>query len=129
MFLRFCLVGTLGFFTDTVVLLLITQIGASGTVSGRVISFLTAACITWSLNRRFTFRSKAPTASLAPYIGLTALGALLNVGIYWIWISMFGASWTMLVLGLAMGSIAALSFNFGISKYVVFAARRPGSGA
>jgi putative flippase GtrA len=120
MFLRFCLVGTLGFLVDSGVLLLLTTAGLAGAWIGRVVSFLVAACVTWLLNRRFTFRSRVTTASLVPYVLLTGFGALLNIGVYWLWISVFGEAPEMLVLGVAAGSVAALAFNFLVSKHVVF---------
>jgi len=122
MLLRFCLVGTLGFLVDSGVLLFITTAGLGGAGVGRLVSFLIAACVTWALNRRFTFRSRASTKSLGPYVLLTGFGALLNVGVYWLWIAVFGEAPAMLVLGVAAGSIAALAFNFMVSKYVVFRA-------
>jgi putative flippase GtrA len=129
MFLRFCLVGTLGFLVDAGVLLLLTAAGFAGARTGRVASFLVAACVTWLLNRRFTFRSGASAKSLGPYVLLTGFGALLNVGVYWLWITAFGETPGMLVLGVAAGSIVALAFNFLVSKHVVFRAPRAASGA
>jgi putative flippase GtrA len=122
MFLRFCAVGMVGFLVDTGILLALTAAGIAGARLGRVVSFLIAACVTWLLNRRFTFRSQAPAASLGPYVLLTGFGALLNVGVYWVWISVFGEASEMLVAGVAAGSIAALAFNFLVSKHVVFRA-------
>ncbi len=124
MFLRFCLVGTIGFIVDSGLLLVLTATGVAGPMLGRVLSFLVAASVTWVLNRRFTFRSRAPTASLAPYVLLTGFGALLNLGVYRLWIGAFGAAPAMLVLGVAAGSIVALAFNFLVSKHLVF---RPAS--
>lgn len=91
-------------------------------MAGRVVSFLVAASVTWALNRSFTFRSRTTAKSLIPYVTLTSLGALLNLGVYRIWISVFGEASVTLVSGVAAGSITALVFNFLISKYVVFAA-------
>jgi putative flippase GtrA len=124
MFLRFCLVGTIGFIVDSGLLLVLTAAGIAGPMLGRVLSFLVAAAVTWALNRRFTFRSRAPATSLAPYILLTGFGALLNLGVYRLWIGAFGAAPAMLVLGVAAGSIVALAFNFLVSKHFVF---RPAS--
>jgi putative flippase GtrA len=123
MFLRFCLVGTIGFVVDSGMLLVLTTAGIAGPMIGRVLSFLVAASVTWALNRRFTFRSRAPTASLAPYVLLTGFGALLNLGVYRLWIGAFGDTAVMLVLGVAAGSIVALAFNFLVSKHFVFQAK------
>ncbi|MBA2350959.1 MAG: GtrA family protein [Burkholderiales bacterium] len=121
-FLRFCAVGTLGFLVDAAITLAMTEVIQSGPTTGRIVAFIVAATVTWHLNRRYTFRSSAK-ASWLPYLTFTALGALINVGVYLIWIHVLGAAPMQIVLGIACGSIAALSFNFLVSRHVVFRAR------
>jgi len=55
-FLRFALVGTIGFVVDASVLRLVVAIFAINLYAGRLVSFLAAATVTWLLNRTFTFR-------------------------------------------------------------------------
>src|SRR5262245_27782687 len=122
MFWRFCIVGTVGFLVDSGTLLLLTSAGLAGPLWGRVASFLVAASVTWALNRRFTFRSTRGGASIVPYVLLTSVGALINIGVYRLWIGAFGEAPAMLFLGVAAGSGVALAFNFAVSKYVLFPA-------
>jgi putative flippase GtrA len=119
-FLRFCVVGVLGFFIDAGMTLAVTQFLHAGPMPGRVVAFIVAASLTWYLNRQYTFRSTAGNGSWAPYLVLTALGALINIGVYRSWVQAAGTAPTQLVIGVALGSVAALTLNFIVSRYVVF---------
>jgi len=127
-FLRFCVVGVLGFFTDAGITLVITQLLHAGPMPGRVVAFIIAASLTWYLNRRYTFRSTAGNGSWAPYLVLTAFGAFINIGMYRTWVQVAGTAPGQLVIGVALGSVAALAFNFMVSRYVVFRIQIAGSG-
>ena len=122
-FLRFCVVGTIGFLADSGILLALTQLMGLGAYGGRILSFLGAATITWYLNRRSTFGNRhASTArQWFTYIVVTSLGAVVNIGVYSLWLEMRNHSPGNLLLGVAFGSIAALFVNFFASKILVFA--------
>jgi putative flippase GtrA len=125
-FLRFCIVGALGFVTDFSVLYLAVKWLGTGTLSGRVLSFLVAATVTWKVNRHFTF-AKAGQGSVREwlqYLALTGIGGLINVSIYQVWIGLTDHSTLNLFLAVAAGSGTAMLCNFAISKYAVFAERR-----
>ncbi len=119
-FLRFCLVGTAGFLVDSAVLLMLTRVSFLGYLSGRAISFLAACAVTWSLNRAFTFRSNQGLASLLVYLSATSIGALINLTVYKLVVDLAGATTPALVLGVALGSIFALGFNFILCRLYVF---------
>lgn len=123
-FIRFCVVGTLGFVADSSILTILTQLFTWGPIAARIASFLGAATLTWLLNTRFTFRSKAKARAgqWALYIAATAIGAAINIGAYSSWLALHTpcVSVTNLVLGVAIGSVAALFFNFFVSKLIVF---------
>ena len=95
-FLRFGIVGAVGFVVDAGLLHLLLIWGL-GPYSGRVVSFLAAATMTWILNRSFTFRRDSPsTADPAPmhsaamhpagewlaYLGVMVVGGMANYGTY-----------------------------------------------
>jgi putative flippase GtrA len=120
-FIRFCLVGVLGFLADAATTLMMTQEFHIGPIMGRIGAFIIAASITWFLNRRYTFRSTAGDGSWAPYLALTAFGAMINIGTYKYWVQTVGTMPAQLVIGVALGSIVALAFNFAVSRYLVFA--------
>jgi hypothetical protein len=52
---------------------------------------------------------------------LTAFGAGLNFGIYMAWLAMVGTQALDVLVGVALGSAAALSVNYGVSRRYVFA--------
>ena len=128
--LRFAVIGTLAFAVDTTTLYLGRGVLGLGLYSGRIVSFLVAATFTWAMNRRFTF----PEARDAPmarqwleFVSANGVGGLVNYGVYALLVTYVElvAAWP--VLGVAAGSLAGLSFNFGASRGWVF--RRPGKAA
>jgi putative flippase GtrA len=121
-FLRFCVVGALGFVTDfSVLYAAVTWIGL-GTLSGRVVSFIVAATVTWKVNRHFTFvkKGQGSVREWLSYLALTGIGGGINVAVYQAWIALTDRSTLNLFLGVAAGSAIALMFNFVISKRAVF---------
>lgn len=125
-FLRFCVVGTIGFFVDAGVLQALVFGAGLNPYAARVASFLAAASVTWWLNRRYTFDvAHAPTRrEWARYVSLMMLGALTNYGAYAIAISVWDLARAHLWIGVAIGSIAGLGVNYATSRAFVFAARR-----
>lgn len=121
-FLRFCIVGTLGFVVDSGTLVALAAVSAVGPIAGRFVSFIIAATVTWHFNRRYTFRHQArPDArGWARYVAVTAWGALINLGAYAGWLAVAGASPLQLVIGVAFGSMLALGFNYTVSRFVLF---------
>jgi putative flippase GtrA len=85
---------------------------------GAPAAFIVAATITWGLNRRYTFKSMAGLGSWVPYVLLTGVGALINIGVYWTWLAWAGIGSLSIVGGVAAGSVAALSFNFLASRAI-----------
>jgi putative flippase GtrA len=123
-FLFFCIVGTVGFVVDSTALLALTQFMGMHHLLGRVFSFLLAATITWTLNLRFTFRAVRRARSWLPYVLATSFGAVINITVYQVWVLLVGTTPTQLLIGVALGSISALFFNFLISRRIF--AGRPG---
>ena len=97
-------------------------------LTARIAAFVVAATLTWSLNRSYTFRSQPGWNTWLPYLIATAAGAFINVGVYSIWVSVMGAAAMSLLVGVALGSIAALGFNFGVSREIFLRSRRRRSG-
>ena len=129
-FLRFCIVGTIGFVVDYGALMALTRLAGTDPWSGRLVSFLVAASATWVLNRRYTFRVRGRARADQPltrewtsYVGYAAVGGAINYAAYTAWL--WGADRTALnlLVGVALGSIAGLAFNFVSSKYLVFRPR------
>ena len=117
-FLRFCAVGVVGFLVDASGTLLLSQVAALSPLPARIAAFIVAATITWGLNRRYTFKSMAGLGCWVPYVLLTGVGALINIGVYWTWLAWAGIGPLSIVGGVAAGSVAALSFNFLASRAI-----------
>jgi putative flippase GtrA len=130
-FLRFGLVGIAGFLVDAGLLRLLLDAGF-GYYGGRLISFLTAATITWILNRSFTFRRDAPSAFAHPatewlsYLGLMLIGGAANYGTYALAIEASETIRAHAEIGVALGSLAGMVINFWSAKRMIF--ERPQRG-
>jgi putative flippase GtrA len=116
------MVGAVGFVVDSGVLLLLAKVLFIDPLPARIGSFVTAATVTFLLNHRFTFamRDRFSMRRWSFYVTATALGALINVGLYHWWVLRFGASATQLLLGTAIGSLVAMCVNFFVSQRFVF---------
>ena len=119
-FLRFCLVGAIGFLVDAGAIELLVRQGWAGLYLGRVLSYLLAATITWRLNSRFTFRRDS---SWWLYVLLNAAGACVNYGVY------VGVLWLVPLtrsvpsMAVAVGAASGLLVNFTANRWLVFRAR------
>jgi putative flippase GtrA len=120
--IRFGMVGTIGFVVDSMALLLLAQHFAIAPLPARVCSFVIAATVTWKLNRNYTFRKVASAAwrEWAKYLLATAFGGACNVAVFKAWIWLTDETPHNLVIGVAVGSLAAMVLNFAIAKKVVF---------
>jgi putative flippase GtrA len=122
-FLRFGVVGTVGFLVDSAVLLGMLALGL-GPYGGRVVSYLAAASTTFALNRAWTFRTAKRDAPVAAQWGrfvlLNLVGFAANYGTYAALIATTPLVAEYPVLGVAAGSIAGMFINFGLSRRFVF---------
>jgi len=121
--LRFCIVGSIGFVIDSGLTLLFSEAAHWRPELARVVGFLVAATVTWEMNRRFTFRSTASARSLLPYVLLASVGAAVNFGVFVGWLRLAGTAPLQIVLGIALGAVAALSLNFSVSRRFVYRSR------
>jgi putative flippase GtrA len=120
-FLRFSVVGTLGFVVDAGVLQILISFGGLGPILARAISIPTAVLATWLLNRTFTFRSDGPAlASLVRYIAVSIAGAAVNFAVYTTLVLVSPLMAAHPVLPLAIASIIALVVNYLGSKHFAF---------
>jgi len=120
-FLRFGLVGALGFCWDTgTVYGLRAAIGLYGAGAA---GFLVAATANWLLNRVWTFRHK--THEPAPrqwtkFILANSCGFIVNRGTFFILISVNGLCKAQPVIPIVAGTIMGLGLNYFLSKRFVF---------
>lgn len=121
-FLRFGVVGTIGFVVDTAVLYAGLAIGL-GLYGGRAISYLAAASTTWALNRAWTFRGQGDKPALqqwAIFLLVCLVGFACNYGTYAALVSSVPAVARYPVVGVAAGSLAGMIGNFLLSRRFVF---------
>lgn len=124
--LRFGAVGVAGFVVDAGVLTLGLRFG-TGPWLGRVLSYLAAATVTFSLNRAWTFRAADRSRPVARDWGLFLLvnliGFVCNYGTYAALIASVPLVREVPVLGVAAGSLAGMAGNFLLSRRYVFRSR------
>jgi putative flippase GtrA len=123
-FLRFGVVGTLGFFLDTA--LVYGLRGAVGLYVAGLLSYLAVASTNWLLNRVWTFRGHGGGSAhrqWARFMLANLVGFVLNRGTYAALIAGVPLCRDQPVLAVAAGAIAGLGVNFVLSRLVVFADR------
>lgn len=127
-FLRFGAVGVVGFLVDTAALYFAIHVLPLDLYSGRVFSYLVAATTTWALNRRFTFTHPDPAplgVQWLKFMGANAVGGLINYAVYAAVIKFTAIGPQYPVIGVAIGAVLGLFFNFTINKFWVFRPRLP----
>lgn len=125
-FLRFALVGVLGFIIDAGTLAIAVQIFHVGLYLGRTLSFLVAVTATWALNRNFAFRHAASIGRIAEwlrYLCSNAVGGAVNVGSYAWLVHQSAQARGHPTLAVAFGSLAGMLVNFTLMKLFVFRSR------
>ncbi len=124
-FLRFGVVGTIGFLIDYATLMAAVALGA-GPYGGRVLSYIVAASAVFALNRAWTFRDRRGGAALRTqwglYLLLNLVGFAANYGTYAAITAWTELGARHLVLGVAAGSLAGMFINFTLSRQLVFRA-------
>jgi putative flippase GtrA len=125
-FLRFGVVGTVGFVVDTAVLYACLGLGL-GLYGGRAVSYLVAASTTWALNRAWTFRGQGDGPALrqwAVFVVLNLIGFAFNYGTYAALVANVPLAAQYPVIGVAAGSLAGMTGNFLLSRRFVFGGAR-----
>jgi putative flippase GtrA len=125
LFLRFSLVGVMGFVVDAAVLTMALSLGAD-IYTGRMISFSSAVTTTWYLNRIFTFTSQDPRLlrEWGRFVSSNSVGGLINYATYTLLVSTSGFFASHPIAAVGVGSIAGLFWNFTASHRLVFAKTR-----
>ncbi len=109
----FCVSGGLALLVDIAVLYALK--GAMGYYGARAVSFWCAATFTWWFNRTFTFQGTKPSSIWAEYLAYLSsmvVGGVLNYGAYVLSLQAFEVVRAHPELGVAIGSLAGLGFNF-----------------
>lgn len=118
--LRFAAVGIVGFIINaSIVAYFSTKLGP---IMSQALAFPAAVTATWLLNRQYTFGASKHSWHMewARYVSANALGWSTNNGVYFFLIFRFYETNHNPVLAVAAGSLAGMTFNFIISKWIVF---------
>jgi putative flippase GtrA len=121
-FLKFGLIGGLGFVVDSAFLYLGIHLGLSRVAAG-LFSFPFAVTVTWIGNRLFTFRNAPPMPAakqLAKFTLICAVGLIFNRGTYTLLVTTVPLVYTYPILGLLAGTAAGMFFNFFAARRHVF---------
>ncbi len=120
-FLRFGVVGTLGFLVDTAVVYSLRY--RLGLLGAGLVAFVVAATANWVMNRLWTFRGQGSLPAhreWARYMATNAVGFVLNRGTYALLVTFVAIAAEQPVLAVAAGSIAGMGVNFVLSRRLVF---------
>jgi putative flippase GtrA len=120
-FIRFGLVGALGFCFDTATVYGLRHV--AGLYVAGAAGFVVAASANWFLNRLWTFRHKIHGPAhrqWAKFLVANLLGFILNRGTFFTLISISRLCYQQPVLGIIAGSLAGLTVNYFLSKRFVF---------
>ena len=122
-FIKFGIVGVLGFIVDSSLLIYCVDNLEFNIVVSRLISFSCAVFVTWGINRIFTFKydnKSNKSKEYSKYFFIQVLGAMINFSIFITLIYMVDALKSMLLIPLFVGAIVSLFFNFKFTKMKVY---------
>jgi putative flippase GtrA len=129
-FLKFGIVGGVGFVVDAGTLWLMTRfVGIDRWTAGVISTFVFGMTTTWLLNRSFTFRQHRSDNVGAEYLRFASAniaGNLVSVGAYSLLTAVVPLFARLPVLAKAAGVLVGMTINFTGSKYFVFRRSRTG---
>lgn len=120
-FLRFGMVGGIGFCFDTATVYALS--GSIGLYGAGVAAYFVASSVNWALNRTWTFRHRAHGAAhlqWARFLAVNLIGFVLNRGAYVALIAETSLARHYPVLAVAAGSVSGFAVNFLLSRRIVF---------
>jgi putative flippase GtrA len=120
-FVRFGLVGLVGFVCDTAVVYGLR--GTLGLYGAGLVSYVVAATVTWALNRAWTFRGQGSGPvhrQWAMFLVANLLGFVLNRGAYALLIAFVPVTREYPVIAVFAGAVAGMFANFVLSRRLVF---------
>lgn len=125
-FLRFLVVGGVGFVVDGGLLMVLLSTTRIPVLPARLLSFSVAVTVTWLLNRLFTFRHLASGRRLSEwrrYVAINGVGGAMNLGIFTLLVTVAPPPVGSPFVAFAIASAAALIFNFVGSRRFAFRGR------
>ena len=125
-FVRFSIVGGVGFCVDSGVLLALVRTLGMDPVLARLLSYTAAVMATYALNRVWAFRSHVGILrGLGLYLVVQSLGFVCNLSIYSALYVFVAPPWNAPLACLAIASCLALVVNYVGAKLIVFRTLAP----
>ena len=122
-FIRFSIIGGLGYLVDIGIFFLIIQFSDVSVYIARLLSALCTASFTWYGNRLITFRIQKRNDILREwfdYIYAMIPGIVTSYSIFFLIVYIFGEDWTTLIFAVSLGVIIGSVINFILAKKYVF---------
>jgi putative flippase GtrA len=122
-FIRFSIIGGIGFLIDLFIFFLAIQIFDSSVYLSRLFSALCAASFTWYGNRLITFsmpKREALWKEWINYIYVMIPGNIMNYLVFFLIVFNIGDNIIILFIAISLGVISGLIINFNLSKIFVF---------
>lgn len=120
----FGVVGVVGFAVDAGVLTLLLQLTRVGFYLGRIVSFLSAASVTWILNKHITFRGSEARHNLISqwgrFLGTQTVGGTVNFAVYSLLLWRFPVARAFPIIAVGAGSLSGLLVNFVLARALIF---------
>jgi len=120
-FIRFGIIGTLGFVWDTCIVYALAP--PIGVYAAGIVSYFIVASINWALNRAWTYRNASHGVrhrQLMMFLIANSVGLVLNRGTYALLIATLPICRIHLVIPVAAGGICGMFVNFFLSRRLVF---------
>jgi putative flippase GtrA len=119
--LIFFSVALIGFFTESVVIQILTTYFNVPPFEVRFYSIPVAVFITWLINRKITFNSKNHVGwEVGKYIAVQAVGGVINLSIYYILLLHQNFYIISPIVALLTASIFSVNFTYVASQKFVF---------
>ena len=122
-FLRFSIIGALGFIVDVFFLYLAIDALGLDRITAAFFSFPFAVTFTWLGNRYFTFCEASRTPLFSQWLQffiVCAIGLVFNRGTYTLAVIYSSFVYDYPIIGVIIGTLTAMFFNFFVSKKFVF---------
>jgi len=122
-FIRFCIVGGIGFIVDFLILYSLIYFFELGPIQARAISFVFAITTTWLLNRRYLFPdiyTENKFHEWIRYISTHTTGGAINFLMYSALVLYAAKPFDHIFIALLISNLVSLNFNYFGSKIFVF---------
>ena len=119
---KFIVIGALGFLTDAGCFMAFSHWGIP-LYPARLGSFSVAVSVTWLFNSKWTFslaESGSVQKTFLKYLGSQTLGSLINLGVFFVGVTINETLRTYPPIAIAIASICAMAFNYIACHIFVF---------